>query len=80
MADQTLTFSSLSADEQALAKKALAGEIEFAPPYEGFSLDAATFVVMVRDHTTHAIAAGQVGIEMGLSDGCEVVSRLSLVR
>jgi hypothetical protein len=39
--------------------------------------DAATFVVMVRDHTTHAIAARQVGIEMKLCDGREVVSHLA---
>jgi hypothetical protein len=76
----TLTFSSLTPEEQLMAQRALNGEIDFEPPYEGFTFNAATYVVMVRDHGTHAIAAGQVGIEMGLTDGCEKVSHLHLVR
>ena len=63
----------LTIDDLEQVRRVLDGELPFKPPYKGFSLDAAVYVSLVPHNSSQAITVQSVAIDMGLSDGCEVI-------
>ena len=80
MAEEALTFSTLTAADQNAAKRVLDGDVPFEPPYADLTADGIAYLAMVLFRMSEGHAREFAAIELGEHRGCDVPRHLTLVQ
>lgn len=80
MAEEALTFSTLTAADQKAVKRVLDGDVPFEPPYADMTVDGIAYLAMVLHQMSEGHAREFAAIELGEHHGCDTPMHLTLVQ